>query len=926
MDALTVAPEGRITAPISDLCSLGLPGIVKSPGQSQTLPPAGIAGPVVSMPETPAPTARHTVPQPESMPEGVPPLARDRRPVGSSRQDLLPRRPGLPELASTEKGHTLTPGEPLPSSPRATMRRSEPRPPVGSGSKPSAPKLPGGVTFQETARLSTGEAAGLLIRGSAWERTSHVAGWANFPEEETRMPDPRRAALGPGVLGVGRMEASPAPVPKVPRKASPERRSQDFPLAAPLQPGIPAPFVLHDLSTMPPTSLPPVARRGTPQTPWQTAAAISGRPPGLPGCDLEVSARLFLTGQEFETPAPAKSRDAAKLRDVRRAAAPIPAGEEIHQPKAALNPVAPLKVNNAEIQKVIGYPNPWNVTAGWRPVAAEEFPQAPPEHAQSRVISARCTLDAAAAWPDKGRARAGAYKASPEERVGLPPQEAMRPAAQTLEGAVRLTFASWLRAPERTFAGAQARLLVGWQPMEKDSTSKHFDSISSRIGSVVWPTGVSGCFQVRPKPPARSAGAKAAPPTSKSFPAPAAQHPESAPLAVNLSGAPLSNLRAAAQHEDKQTRQKTVRLSPLFRSVRRPGRLPVFHIEYRRAEMPSGVFRLVEAHEDFEDYGTMRVAAQGDEPPLPGPRLPVSALAKAGKDLGSADLFPAHAPAPDLGSRPIEAVALHFAPQRPEMAGEVAPIPVEFDPALAEAGKGKMDPLVGAIKNASRFFKFMVLGVPGLVLFSALLWNSLGSSVVQSLENRAAIRLEQDFGAEMKGWFNSESGSTAWQQEPGGFVRVGELALYRPSMKMNNYRLEFLGQIERQSMGWVFRASDLRNYYAMKIVVVKQGPMPSAVLERYAVIDGEKTQIGRVPLQVVLHNGRPYRVQLRVFGDGFTTRIDGKVVDFWSDDRLRAGGVGFFSASGEDRAHLYWMRVAYQDDFWGKLCAAIAPS
>jgi len=55
---------------------------------------------------------------------------------------------------------------------------------------------------------------------------------------------------------------------------------------------------------------------------------------------------------------------------------------------------------------------------------------------------------------------------------------------------------------------------------------------------------------------------------------------------------------------------------------------------------------------------------------------------------------------------------------------------------------------------------------------------------------------------------------------------TGPLALYRPSAVYSNYRLEFFAQIESKSMGWVVRARDLQNYYAMKFTVVESGLRP----------------------------------------------------------------------------------------------------
>ena len=38
-------------------------------------------------------------------------------------------------------------------------------------------------------------------------------------------------------------------------------------------------------------------------------------------------------------------------------------------------------------------------------------------------------------------------------------------------------------------------------------------------------------------------------------------------------------------------------------------------------------------------------------------------------------------------------------------------------------------------------------------------------------------------------------------------------------MTMPDYRFEFRGQIERKALGWIFRASNPKNYYVMKLEI-----------------------------------------------------------------------------------------------------------
>jgi hypothetical protein len=48
-------------------------------------------------------------------------------------------------------------------------------------------------------------------------------------------------------------------------------------------------------------------------------------------------------------------------------------------------------------------------------------------------------------------------------------------------------------------------------------------------------------------------------------------------------------------------------------------------------------------------------------------------------------------------------------------------------------------------------------------------------------------------------------------------------------------------------------------------------------------------------------------------------------VDFWHDERLKVGGVGFFAENG-DRARIYWMKLSQKDDFVGRVCAYFYPN
>lgn len=198
------------------------------------------------------------------------------------------------------------------------------------------------------------------------------------------------------------------------------------------------------------------------------------------------------------------------------------------------------------------------------------------------------------------------------------------------------------------------------------------------------------------------------------------------------------------------------------------------------------------------------------------------------------------------------------------------------------------------------------------------------AKIKQSILERAAVSLSDDFRAGLGDWEGKGNWSAQWSYDPSGFLRTGPLALYKPSLSLRDYRMEFLGQIEKKSMGWVYRATDPDNYYATKIVITKGGPLPTAIIERYAVINGKESSLQRRPLPLQVRADMLYRVRMDVRGGGFTLSVEGQIVDYWSDERLKSGGIGFFSGKGE-LARLRWVEVSHQYDFLGRLCAFLAP-
>jgi hypothetical protein len=199
-------------------------------------------------------------------------------------------------------------------------------------------------------------------------------------------------------------------------------------------------------------------------------------------------------------------------------------------------------------------------------------------------------------------------------------------------------------------------------------------------------------------------------------------------------------------------------------------------------------------------------------------------------------------------------------------------------------------------------------------------WKDLNRTIV----NRAAVAFTDDFRSGLDAWESRSNLTTSWSYDATGFVQPGPLAVFKPSIEMSDYRFEFLSEIDQKGMGCAFRAKDLNNYYALKFTVVKPGPLPMVRMVRYAVIDGKEGPHVEKPLPLTVRRDMLYRVMLNVQGSDFTIMAQGQVVDFWSDDRLKRGGVGFFCGRGE-KARIRWVEVSHQYDTLGRLCAYLAP-
>ena len=151
-----------------------------------------------------------------------------------------------------------------------------------------------------------------------------------------------------------------------------------------------------------------------------------------------------------------------------------------------------------------------------------------------------------------------------------------------------------------------------------------------------------------------------------------------------------------------------------------------------------------------------------------------------------------------------------------------------------------------------------------------------------------------------------------WRSAPAedaaGISAGRRFSLYRSLAPMTDYIVEFQGTVITKSLGWVVRASDPKNYYAMRLELVKTGPVQEVELVRCAVVDGEQGAEKRVPVPALIQD-KTMKVRVDVVGPRITTYVNGRAVDFWNDVRLGSGTFGFMNDK-ESRAEIKFVRVS----------------
>jgi hypothetical protein len=197
--------------------------------------------------------------------------------------------------------------------------------------------------------------------------------------------------------------------------------------------------------------------------------------------------------------------------------------------------------------------------------------------------------------------------------------------------------------------------------------------------------------------------------------------------------------------------------------------------------------------------------------------------------------------------------------------------------------------------------------------------GGFGQAIGNLIESKASGTLRDDFHTGLDSWEGLRSVTADWNLG-GGEVRPASLRLWKPSTSLSNYELEFMGQIDHKSMDWAFRAADLHNYYATKLVMTHPGPLPNAGLVRFVVLAGRERERVELPLPLTLERGVDYKVRVSVRGNRFLTSVNGQLISSWMDNRISRGGVGFFSEDGESSV-LKWVSVSERDSFLARIAS-----
>jgi hypothetical protein len=222
-------------------------------------------------------------------------------------------------------------------------------------------------------------------------------------------------------------------------------------------------------------------------------------------------------------------------------------------------------------------------------------------------------------------------------------------------------------------------------------------------------------------------------------------------------------------------------------------------------------------------------------------------------------------------------------------------------PGLAAAGLRALDSLRNGAENTYRLAE--VPFAPSDSTFDYRPMSLHGSLAALPAEPASApsLVLEEDFTGGLERWSGDTSG---WRLDAAGARPMG-LAFLQQSLPLADYEFEFLVRVAKGSVTFVFRASNASNYHKITLALGQAGRYE---LQRSIVIGGAEESCDVVSLPDQFRSGTALTVKACARRNDFSVLVEEETVARWTDGRLPTGGIGF-TASKEDRARIYWVRV-----------------
>jgi hypothetical protein len=169
-----------------------------------------------------------------------------------------------------------------------------------------------------------------------------------------------------------------------------------------------------------------------------------------------------------------------------------------------------------------------------------------------------------------------------------------------------------------------------------------------------------------------------------------------------------------------------------------------------------------------------------------------------------------------------------------------------------------------------------------------------------------AVHFEEHFDG---GWDNWVGGVQDWKVDVAG-VRTGSMALFMPTLDLEDYDLEFFARIDTKSINWVVRAAGEDQHLRCSLTAVEGNQLEfSRTFVKGGATENTMVAATRVPGK----KRTAVTIRTTVSGSSFAVTVDGAAVDTWTEKRLPSGGVGFMGTP-EDRARLYWVKVSSSQD------------